>query len=629
MQILNTSYYRAVAGSYTLSPFDLNGNIIPQITIECDSTLGAITIDLFEINTLQGKRTFSLVVVDVAGQASVNNITINTTGSDLIEESGNTSLVIDTDDSGVILHPISNSIWLSLNSSAGGGGVATLVVPVTTVALDALIAGSTLVPGVTYHDTDKNIWFQAISVNELAHEATRSMRVVKSTYYSPAGNILGVWYPTLPGAVIGDLVVYGGKVWQNVNGNVGTSIDLVTLDAEWLPFVKANNTYYEDKLFTINYDYVNSHVEKQFDTNGNAIGCPFVFMGVYGYPENPVDFTDWNNLNFYQNSAFCVANNACATILNNRSTNILGNFSDQISSNICNGAGITNNVSPYIEGNTCEVIANNTVTTYLSFNKVTGAISGNQVENIYSNEAESISLNVMPTFNISYNKIGWYIENNVCTGHIESNRCTEAISSNSNSGAIIYNNVKTIESNANLGEIAYNDLGLYSEISSNTANVTYITYNTCNGDIITNSNTGYISYNSNNGSVESNSNSGYILANSNNGGVKNNTVMRNISYNSNAGEINANALFNNLGDIYQNSNVGAIFNNSSPVFAITNNSNEGAILFNSNDGVITYNSNVGNITGVGNPTTNITRNTNNGNITTSSAGVISDPTVNK
>ena len=621
MLISNTSYFKAIAGSYNLSPFDLNGNIIPQITIECDSTLGAITIDLFEINELLGRRNFILKVVDIAGQAATNNITIQTSGSDVIDEAGNTQLVLDTDKSGAVISPISNSIWISLDSISSGG-TTTLVIPVTTVALDTLIGSAQLIPGITYHDTDKNIWFQAISNQELSVHATRSMRVVKPEYYVPAGNILGSWYQNLPAVNAGDLCVYGGKVWQNVNGNVGTFIDLVTLDAEWSVLPKSNNTYYESKIFDIIYDYLNSHVEKQLDEKGNVIGCPFIYM--VGFPENPCDFTDWNLPLFFNNTAFCISNNYCSTIVENRSTQITYNESkSQIAYNVVDsGEGITSNIALEITRNNASRISSNTAPGGITGNIVTSGINGNEVIAIVNNQSGRISEN-KGTINILQNHVQGSIQGNQCLADISFNCVGDQIAANTIGGGITGNYCLSITNNLNTAGIAGNII--VGSIIANTANVVDISYNMNQGDIASNDNLGGISKNNNAGNIVANSNQGVISSNSNAGNIVGNTNQGEISQNSNLGNIGFNS---NTSDIASNNNLASIENNENDG-QISGNSNTGSISANSNTDRIVNNKNNGGILGITNVTNAIYNNVNNGEISTSVPGDITDPVVNK
>jgi hypothetical protein len=71
------------------SPYSVENQVA---ILQVDTTGGAVTIDLQEIGS-EYNRDYRLVVID-SGNASVNNITINRAGADLIN--GSTSLVVST-----------------------------------------------------------------------------------------------------------------------------------------------------------------------------------------------------------------------------------------------------------------------------------------------------------------------------------------------------------------------------------------------------------------------------------------------------------------------------------------------------------------------------------------------------
>lgn len=119
MTIQNTTYFYAIAGTYDIVPKDLNNNIIPKITIDCDTSSGGITLNLFQIADLNGLLGFELLVVDKAERAAVNNITINCFGGDLIDETGNDSLVINTNGSSTTFIPVSSFQWLGIQGLGG------------------------------------------------------------------------------------------------------------------------------------------------------------------------------------------------------------------------------------------------------------------------------------------------------------------------------------------------------------------------------------------------------------------------------------------------------------------------------------------------------------------------------
>ena len=73
-----------------------------------------------------------------------------------------------------------------------------------------------------------------------------------------------------------------------------------------------DNTYYEDRVFDIEYDFGNQAVRLQFDNQGNEIyGADedgFVTSHIL-WPQNTIDFHEWNS-NF-------IFNNKCSGVWNN------------------------------------------------------------------------------------------------------------------------------------------------------------------------------------------------------------------------------------------------------------------------------------------------------------------------
>lgn len=63
---------------------DLQNRMIERCVLTCDTTLGPITINMPAIASLGGFLNMQIVVVDVANNALVNNITVNADGTDLI-----------------------------------------------------------------------------------------------------------------------------------------------------------------------------------------------------------------------------------------------------------------------------------------------------------------------------------------------------------------------------------------------------------------------------------------------------------------------------------------------------------------------------------------------------------------
>ena len=367
-----------------------------------------------------------------------------------------------------------------------------------------LIPGGLLTAGMLYKiDTqqttykDNGIFLKAISVNQLEKWGSRLFLAPLTYDTGSFGGFtwLGVWQSTLTPA-IGDLAIWGGLVWSNVNGNVGSAVSQYALDAEWSVVGKDSfTTEYVEVEMVIKYDLTNNWVEKQYDKNNNIVGISYedaVLLALTN--ENPCDISDWN----YQSTGqaiFMIENNVPRGFYNN----------------ICN-----------LYYNFCMGIWDN---------RISGNISTNVTnKNIYSN-TNSGDIN-------NNNNIG-DIYLNSCNGSIQYNMNQGEIYNNSNAGNIQWNmNAGNINTNSNNGDIRYNKNG--DEIASNSNN----------GDIAGNQNAGNIKNNSNDNSISGNANNGliqgniaginFISGNLNNGSIINNSGVGgpwNIISNINNGQI--------------------------------------------------------------------------------------------
>ncbi|MEO6304606.1 MAG: hypothetical protein ABIP51_15710, partial [Bacteroidia bacterium] len=69
---------------------------------------------------------------------------------------------------------------------------------------------------------------------------------------------------------VGTNVIWGGKHWTNVNGNVGASTSILVLNTEWTALAY-DATNYNMVIDPIQYDYVNDLIIKREDNNGNTV----------------------------------------------------------------------------------------------------------------------------------------------------------------------------------------------------------------------------------------------------------------------------------------------------------------------------------------------------------------------
>jgi hypothetical protein len=262
------------------------------------------------------------------------------------------------------------------------------IIPVSLSELQTIISDSELIGGRLYNITDRGIFLQALSNNTLTSEGSRVMRIVKPEYYVPATGILGVWNPTLT-PTIGDVVVWGGRVWQNVAGAVGTFTGDLTLDSEWTLIATSNDTYYQTKAFGCTYDIDNDWVSKQWDERGNVFTYSYYFEQLNGFNANPLDFSDWGDLKISDNKTGFIINNS----------------------------------------NTGRIFANSTL--YIKNNSNLGNIELNNTKGIIENNSNNGF--------IGQNNINFNIYNNSNNGSILENMNRGYIGNNSNNGDIGYN----------------------------------------------------------------------------------------------------------------------------------------------------------------------------------------------
>ena len=143
-----TGTYNLIADpSWSLAQFQ-------EVRLECDTTLGPVTINLPAISTLAQSTNLKLFVVDATGNSGTNNITINAgaTGlppvSDTFDDSTTTSLILHTDGSSVSIQNITANQWIAVESISAGGVNLDFVLesgPFTPNSLSALLVSTTTI----------------------------------------------------------------------------------------------------------------------------------------------------------------------------------------------------------------------------------------------------------------------------------------------------------------------------------------------------------------------------------------------------------------------------------------------------------------------------------------------------
>jgi len=109
-----------ITGTYNLVA-DPSWDLIQlqEVRLECDTTLGPVTINLPEISSLSQSTNLKLIVVDATANASTNNIIVNSDGSDTFDDSVTNQIVLDTDGSSVIFQNVAQTQWIATDSVNG------------------------------------------------------------------------------------------------------------------------------------------------------------------------------------------------------------------------------------------------------------------------------------------------------------------------------------------------------------------------------------------------------------------------------------------------------------------------------------------------------------------------------
>jgi hypothetical protein len=289
----------------------------------CETSLGAVSLDLLQIPDDQWNTSYKLYVVDFSNNAGTNNITINAPVGYKINNLS--SIVISTNGVGVVITVSSSTGYLgSFTQNTSGGSVTVvnrqnpLAVPVTlTTALDKLfvsgfqttnignnvylqnafveitdtqldflIANSNLIPNQTYKISGfefgnapelHNVFIRATSNNTLEQYGTGEFY---NADYDQGGDYsgvvpafvgaLGIWQPSLI-VVVGNTVVWDNYNYVNITG-VNTLTPPNTDTTNWTKL-----TYSTTNGYLLEYDFIiwlygkAYEIGKRIDRTGNDV----------------------------------------------------------------------------------------------------------------------------------------------------------------------------------------------------------------------------------------------------------------------------------------------------------------------------------------------------------------------
>lgn len=303
-----------------------------DVVLLCDTSLGAVTINLLEIPANYWNTIYKLYVVDNSSNAAVNNITINAPTGYTIN--GLNSLVISTNNASALIRIINNTAYIASLTNAGGSpievknqgttitpnatsfdfvGIQALLTSPTSVKItnafisgtynqiNALAIANDLITNQWYNIADAvygnlnnqtNIYTPAITNNSLSSFGIGEFYDADyqgvGTYGAiiSFGTQLGVWNPSLT-PNIRDAVIWNNYHYLNLTGAVGTQPDTDTTNWILLPYDVENG-------YILKYDQITYQIN-----NGSA-----VIMSRKDNQNNEVEFTLINGVYSFDVFAF-------------------------------------------------------------------------------------------------------------------------------------------------------------------------------------------------------------------------------------------------------------------------------------------------------------------------------------
>ena len=311
--ILGSQKYKNTSRTIT----GLSNNVFTSdVLIFCDTSTGAVALNLLEIPTDLWNTTYKLYVIDANNNAQTNNITINApvgfqvnnASSLVISTNGGIALiriVNNTDylaelnfnasalavlNEGVLLTPNATSmdfIGSYVNATNIGSAVSVFIQPsiisLTYAQLQIAITNSTLIAGQMY-EISNAIFIQTTSETAPVYLIATSTNTISAqgqgrflnadyqgigNYSSVTGFVsnLGVWNLSLI-VVVGSVVIWNNLQYVSLTGS-NNQPDTNPLD--WQLLSKTLTTGYILEVCTILYDVNSNSIYKRTDLNNNSV----------------------------------------------------------------------------------------------------------------------------------------------------------------------------------------------------------------------------------------------------------------------------------------------------------------------------------------------------------------------
>ena len=316
-----------------------------DVVLLCDTSAGAVTINLLDIPDNYWSTTWKLYVVDNSNNASVNNITINAgTGQTINNQS---SLVLSTNSVCAVISIASNTDFLgnlTLNFSVGGAvtvvntqnpftppvtlttaldklfvsgfqttnsgndvSLFNAFVAIDTTQLDLLIANKTLIDNQIYKISGfkfglapelHNIFVKATSSNTIDVYGTGEFFNADynnigdySTVSGFAGQ-LGIWQKTLT-IVSGNVVIWNNYHWVNLSGSNTLVAPNMSSDWQKLPYSITNG-------YILEYDFIQWKYDKYYEISLRQ--DKYVnYVEAYNVGIHSLNRFQWGNKDVFQN----------------------------------------------------------------------------------------------------------------------------------------------------------------------------------------------------------------------------------------------------------------------------------------------------------------------------------------
>lgn len=316
------------------------------------------------------------------------------------------------------------------------------------------IATGTLLPGelITANNGATATLISGFSFNKVYY---RILSGDWSTATSITGNTSGATLPLtsniLPTYTVGTKRAWGGFMWQNVNGNVGTAPNIFTLNSEWtkLPYSETDyNVVYDE----IEFDYTSGRITGRKDRFNNIVKTSSAVIDYFGslsLQGTPINVFGWGNP-LITNNRVEGGYLECINIMGKIKDNVVESYSAMYSNFMFTGFSYGTTYDNSMSGN----IVN-------QYSKMFGNVL---IEGSYMNE------NIISQQSTIYNNTSY----NFCTNYANKVEDRSEIYNNQNRRSHIYENVLTGRSkiysnrqNENSGGIIRNQVSDFSYINNN------------------------------------------------------------------------------------------------------------------------------------------------------------------